>query len=82
LVDEIAVGAMNLDAVEAGGHGVLGRPGIIPYNSLNVLPGGRPGFHINLPPLISMAEVRGGGRGRGDRASAAKIRVYEAAHVP
>jgi hypothetical protein len=63
LIDEIAVGAMHLHAVEPSRDRVAGDARIVGDNSLDVLASQFARFDIGLLALVGVGEVRRRGRG-------------------
>ena len=83
LVDQIAIGGVELDPVEAGRDRIGGGPGIIVEQARYLVQPKRPRLGIRLPPLIGMGLVgRGGGGGGDGRLAAEEAGMDDPAHVP
>src|SRR5688500_14998534 len=82
LVDQIAVCAVDLDSVEAGGNGVARRAGIIGDEASNVVARRRPGLDVALLAVVGMGIDGGCGRRGRHRLVAAKIRMDQSSHMP
>ncbi len=64
LVDQIAIGAMDLDAVETRLHRVPSRRGIVGYRVPNIVVSHRLGLDIRLLAFVRPGETRHGCRRR------------------
>ena len=83
LVDQIAVGGMDLHAVEARQQGIARCGGIVLHHARNFIDPERAGVGIRQATLIGVRLVRCRGRGRRDRLVAAeKAGMDEPAHMP
>ncbi len=82
LVDQIAVRAVDLDAVEPGDDGVARGPGVIGDDPPDVVVAGRARFDIRLLAFVRVGEI---GRASGRRRHGlhpADARMDHPAHVP
>ncbi len=82
-VDQVAVGGVDLHAVEPGLERVAGGAAIILEQGRDLVRPQRPRLVIRLLALIGVGRVRRRGGRRGDRRLAAEeIRMHQAPHVP
>ena len=83
LVDQIAIGGVKLDPVEAGLLRILGRLAVILDDARDVLDGGRSCLFIVLAAFECVRVARRGRRAGGNRRIAAEeIGMHQPAHVP
>jgi hypothetical protein len=83
LVDQIAVGGMDLNAVEPGLHGVACRMPVLVKQRGNFVQAQRARLRIWLPAVVGVSLAGRGRRGRRNRRLAAEVaRMHQPAHVP
>jgi hypothetical protein len=83
LVDQVAIGGMELHAVEPGELGVLRGAGIVVEQAGHLVDAQRAGNDRVLAAFIGMDMARNaGGRGRDRRLAIVEIGMDHAAHVP
>jgi hypothetical protein len=83
LIEQIAIGAVDLDPVETGGHRVTRGVYVVADQARNFVESQRAGLDIILLAFDRVGITRRFRGGRGDRLRAAqKVRMDKAAHMP